>query len=91
MFDFSTELRVPIVGKLGGVFFVDAGNVWNNPWDINLNDLRYDMGPGLRYNPPIGPIRLDVGIQVNPIPGLIVNGEEQKRRFRIHFSVGQAF
>lgn len=91
LFDFSTELRVPIVGKLGGVFFVDAGNVWRNPWDINLNDLRYDMGPGLRYNTPIGPIRLDVGIQVNPIPGLIVNGEEQKRRFRIHFSVGQAF
>jgi outer membrane protein assembly complex protein YaeT len=91
LFDFSTELRVPIVGKLGGVLFLDAGNVWRNPWDINLNDLRYDIGPGLRYNTPIGPIRLDVGFQVNPIPGLQVNGAEQKRPFRIHFSVGQAF
>ena len=32
-----------------------------NPWDFNLNDMRYDVGPGLRYNTPIGPVRLDVG------------------------------
>jgi len=88
---FTTEFRVPIVGKLGGVLFLDAGNVWRNPWDINLNDLRYDIGPGLRYNTPIGPVRLDVGFQLNPIEGLIVNGELQKRPFRVHFSIGQAF
>jgi outer membrane protein assembly complex protein YaeT len=89
--NFTTELRIPIVGKLGGVLFVDAGNVWTNPWDINLNDLRYDIGPGLRYNTPIGPVRLDVGFQLNPIDGLIVNGEPQQRSYRIHFSIGQAF
>jgi outer membrane translocation and assembly module TamA len=88
---FTTELRVPIAGKLGGVFFMDAGNVWRNPWDINLNDLRYDIGPGLRYNTPVGPLRLDVGFQLNPIDGLIVDGAPQKRSFRIHFSIGQAF
>jgi outer membrane protein assembly complex protein YaeT len=91
LFDFSTELRVQVVGKLAGVLFVDGGNVWRNPWDINLNDLRYDMGPGLRYNTPFGPVRFDVGFQLNPIPGLQINGEEQKRPFRIHFSFGQAF
>jgi outer membrane translocation and assembly module TamA len=31
------------------VLFADAGNVWNNAWNFNLNDLRYDVGPGLRY------------------------------------------
>jgi outer membrane translocation and assembly module TamA len=91
MFDFSTELRVPLAGKLGAVLFLDAGNVWTNPWDINPNDLRYDVGPGLRYTTPIGPIRFDVGYQLNPIEGLMVNGAMQTRRFRIHFSVGQAF
>jgi outer membrane protein assembly complex protein YaeT len=90
-FNFSTELRVPLVGKLGGVLFVDGGNVWSNAWDFNFNDLRYDIGPGLRYNTPIGPFRLDAGFQLNPVPGLLVNGEEQTRRFRIHFSIGQAF
>ena len=88
---FTTELRVPVAGKLGAVLFMDAGNVWRNSWDINLNDLRYDIGPGLRYNTPIGPVRLDVGWQLNPIPGLIVNGELQPRAYRIHFSIGQAF
>jgi outer membrane protein assembly complex protein YaeT len=89
--NFSTEVRVPVVGKLGFVAFLDGGNVWADPWDFNLNDLRYDAGPGLRYNTPIGPIRLDVGWQLNPIPGLIVNGEPQKRPLRVHFSIGQAF
>ena len=89
--NFSAELRVPVWGKLGGVLFVDGGNVWSNSWDLNLNDLRYDVGPGLRYNTPIGPIRADLGYQLNRIPGLLVNGEPEPRRFRFHFSIGQAF
>jgi outer membrane protein assembly complex protein YaeT len=89
--DFSVELRAPIWKKLGAVVFLDGGNVWTNPWDFNFNDLRYDVGPGLRYNTPIGPFRFDFGYQLNPIPGLKVNGEPEARRFRIHFSIGQAF
>ncbi|MEP6594171.1 MAG: BamA/TamA family outer membrane protein, partial [Acidobacteriota bacterium] len=71
--------------------FLDGGNVWTKPWDLNVNDLRYDVGPGLRYQTPIGPIRADIGYQLNPIPGLLVNGVPEARRFRFHFSVGQAF
>ena len=89
--NFSTEVRVPIAGQFGVVLFLDGGNVWTNPWDFNLNDLRYDSGLGLRYNTPLGPIRLDAGWQLNPIPGLLVNGEPQTRAMRIHFSIGQAF
>ena len=87
----SAELRANIWRSLGAVIFLDGGNVWSTPWDFNLNDLRYDVGPGLRYQTPIGPIRADLGYQLNPIPGLIVNGEQQPRRFRFHFSIGQAF
>jgi outer membrane protein insertion porin family/translocation and assembly module TamA len=87
----SAEVRVPVWGNLSGVLFADAGNVWNNAWDFNLNDLRYDVGPGLRYMTPIGPLRLDLGYQLNPIPGLLVDGKPQPRRFRFHFSIGQAF
>jgi outer membrane protein assembly complex protein YaeT len=89
--NFSTELRVPIWKNLGGVVFVDGGDVWQNPWDFNFGDLRYDAGPGLRYNTPIGPIRVDLGYQLNRIPGLLVNGRQEPRRFRFHFSIGQAF
>jgi outer membrane protein assembly complex protein YaeT len=87
----SVELRAPIWGKLSGVAFFDAGNVWADPDDINRQDVgwRYDVGPGLRYQTPIGPLRIDVGYQLNPIENLFVEGK--KRRFRFHFSIGQAF
>jgi outer membrane protein insertion porin family/translocation and assembly module TamA len=91
MLESSAELRVPLFGNLSAVLFGDSGNVWNNAWAFNLNDLRYDVGPGLRYSTPIGPVRLDLGYQINPIPGLLVDGKPQARRFRVHFSIGQAF
>jgi outer membrane protein assembly complex protein YaeT len=91
MFESSAEVRVPIWGDLSGVLFADAGNVWTNAWDFNLGDLRYDVGPGLRYMTPIGPIRVDVGYQLKRIPGLLVDGKPEPRRFRFHFSIGQAF
>jgi outer membrane protein insertion porin family len=89
--NFSTELRVPVWRNLSGVLFLDGGNVWENSWDFNVNDLRYDVGPGLRYKTPVGPFRLDFAYQLNQIPGLLVNGEPEKRHWRIHFSIGQAF
>jgi outer membrane protein assembly complex protein YaeT len=87
----SAELRAALRGNLGGVAFIDAGNVWQGPWGINLNDLRYAIGPGLRYQTPIGPVRFDFGYQLNPTPELLVNGHPQTRRWRVHFSIGQAF
>jgi outer membrane protein insertion porin family/translocation and assembly module TamA len=91
VFLFSSELRAHIVGNFGAVAFLDTGNVWAGSWGIRLNDLRYAVGTGLRYQTPIGPLRLDWGYQLNPIPGLLINGEPQTRRWRIHFSIGQAF
>jgi outer membrane protein assembly complex protein YaeT len=88
---FSTELRASVWRSLGAVIFLDGGNGWSNRWSFDVNDMRYDVGPGLRYQTPIGPLRADLGYQLNPIPGLIVNGKEQARRFRFHFSIGQAF
>jgi outer membrane protein assembly complex protein YaeT len=90
-FDFSTEVRVPIWKNLGGVLFLDGGNVWDAPWDFKFSDMRYDVGPGLRYATPIGPIRIDLGYQLKQIEGLRVNGEDEPRRFRFHFSIGHAF
>jgi outer membrane protein assembly factor BamA len=89
--NFSTEVRFPVWSRIGGVIFLDGGNVWADPWRMNVADLRYNVGPGLRYSTPIGPIRADVGYQLNPIPGLVVGGEPERRRFRFHFSIGHAF
>jgi outer membrane protein insertion porin family/translocation and assembly module TamA len=91
MFEGSVETRAPLVGKLTGVAFLDAGNVWADAWDLNFDDLRYSVGLGLRYQTPIGPIRFDFGYQLNPIPGLLIEGKPETRRWRVHVSIGQAF
>lgn len=91
MLDSSLELRVPLRGPLGGVVFVDAGNVWSGSLAARTSGLRTDAGAGLRYTTPIGVVRADIGYQLNPIEGLIVNGEREERRWRLHLSIGQAF
>jgi len=91
MVELATELRVATAGKLSLVAFLDAGNVWGRSWQFEPSDVRADVGPGLRYRTPIGPIRADFGYQLNPVEGLLVNGEPETRHWRVHFSIGQAF
>jgi outer membrane protein assembly complex protein YaeT len=79
----SVELRFPISGDLGGVVFVDAGNVYSSSPGYDLGDLRVGVGPGIRYNTPVGPFRLDFGIALNPRAGDPFG--------RLDFSIGQAF
>ena len=91
MTEVSTEARFGIRGKLGGVLFIDGGNVWEGAWETQLNKLRWAVGPGIRYDTPIGPMRFDLGVQLNPIDGLVLEGNPEKRKWRVHFSIGQAF
>jgi outer membrane translocation and assembly module TamA len=79
----SFELRFPLFGDFGAVLFVDFGNVFRSSFTYRLGDLRYAVGPGLRYNTPVGPVRLDVGI--------IVDRRADEDFGRIEFSIGQAF
>jgi outer membrane protein assembly complex protein YaeT len=89
--EMSGEVRVPFGTKLSGVAFVDAGSVGRKPWHLDPGGFRSAVGPGVRYDTPIGPVRLDVGYQLNPIPGLLVKGQPEPRRWRAHISIGQAF
>jgi outer membrane protein assembly complex protein YaeT len=89
--EFSTELRIPVRGPISAVLFVDGGNVWAGPSIGDLNDLRWDVGAGLRYRTPVGPLRVDFGRQLTPIDGLVVNGTLATRQWRLHFNIGQSF
>lgn len=90
MMDGSTEIRKPLVGKLGVVGFFDFGNVSDRSVKLPTK-LVYAVGPGLRYLTPVGPARVDIGYQLNRIENLRVNGNPEGRHWRVHFSIGQAF
>lgn len=60
------EVRFPIAGDIGGVFFSDAGNVWNSLEDLSIYNVRLSAGVGLRYYTPVGPIRVDYAFRVWP-------------------------
>jgi outer membrane protein assembly complex protein YaeT len=87
----SVELRFSVIGPLGAVAFLDAGQVGAGAWQFTTDDMRYAAGGGLRYTSLIGVVRADMGFQLNPIPDLRVNGAPQKRSWRIHLSIGHAF
>jgi hypothetical protein len=39
----------------------------------------------------VGVVRVDVGVQMRRLAGLLVDGQPNTRRWRIHFSIGHAF
>jgi outer membrane protein assembly complex protein YaeT len=91
LLELSQEVRVRLGRRFGVVAFLDAGNVWADAWNVDLGDLLSDVGAGVRYFTPIGPVRLDAAYQLTPLEGLRIDGAPQTRRWRLHFSIGQAF
>ncbi len=81
----NVEMRFPIRGKLFGVTFVDFGQVSLKEFDYDPGNLLFSAGTGLRYATIIGPVRIDWAYKLNTIAG----GEPD--RWRLHFSIGQAF
>jgi outer membrane protein insertion porin family len=61
------ELRIPLVGSLETAIFLDAGNVWVDPGKVNLRDLRYSFGTGLRVDTPVGPLVFDYGFNLDRV------------------------
>ncbi len=86
LFILNSEARFPlgIMKALGGVIFYDGGNVYSA---INLpnfvNNYSNTVGLGLRYTTPVGPIRFDIGRNLNPIPGI--------KPTQFFITLGQAF
>ena len=52
--------------------------------EVEQQDYRYSVGLGLRYNTPVGPIRIDFGIPVK-------QDEFTDNGGRFHINLGQMF
>ena len=79
----SLELRQDLVGNFGAVGFADFGLISAEAWGAGASDWQSGAGIGLRYDTPIGPIRLDVA---TPISG---GGAGQSLFF--YLGIGQSF
>ncbi len=79
----NLELIFPIKEDMGvlGVFFFDSGNVWGKDEDLDF-ELFDSVGAGIRWNSPMGPLRLAYGYPLDDLKGN--NG-------RFEFSVGTFF
>ena len=83
----NAEARVPIWRDVGAALFVDGGNVFNRVTEFDFTELRGSTGFGVRYRSPIGPVRLDLGFNLDrrAIAGRLEPGSV------LHFSIGQTF
>ena len=62
MLVFNLEYRFDVAKNTQLVVFGDAGYAWALDEDLRFSDLKTGYGVGLRFDTPIGPIRLDYGI-----------------------------
>jgi len=84
---FNLEFQFPLFDeKLGlvGLFFYDTGNVYDKGHPIDLGELRESAGFGIRWNSPMGPIRLERGYILDP-------RSDEDSGGRWEFSMGSAF
>jgi outer membrane protein assembly complex protein YaeT len=84
----NLEVRAPYWKGLGAVVFLDAGNVFKRVSDLNVADLRPAAGFGLRYRSPLGPLRVDLGFNLNR---QVLRSGAPERGSVFHISLGQAF
>ncbi len=91
----NAEARIPLAIKKGLslVTFYDGGNVFprvgfygfttsSNNTVLGLG-YKNNVGLGLRYATPVGPVRIDVGQNLNPVQGI--------KATNYFISIGQAF
>lgn len=81
---YSLELRVRATENWGWVTFYDFGNVYSNVLPQLNKRILQSIGYGLRYLTPVGPLRLDFAIPLQPRRHL-------DHRFEVYLSIGQAF
>jgi outer membrane protein insertion porin family len=59
----------PGLPSLRAAVFYDKGNVFTHRNELNLGDLEDAVGVGLRYATPLGPLRFDLGWNLDPNQG----------------------
>jgi len=82
----NLEWNIPLLKDAGlkGVIFFDAGNA-DDGFNSVFKTLQTSYGGGIRWVSPIGPLRLEYGIPINPRQGI------DDKTGRLEFSIGSFF
>ena len=83
--ELSVEARIRtgmFGGALGIVPFVDAGSVGEGPTP-GFDEIKIGVGIGARYHTSFGPLRIDLGVPLNPGPN--------DPKFGVYVGLGQSF
>jgi outer membrane protein insertion porin family len=85
LFILNSEFRIPVPLKkgLGVAAFYDGGNVFQHVGFSDFSSYTNTVGIGLRYATPVGPVRIDVGHNLNGLTGI--------KATQIFITLGQAF
>jgi len=86
----NAELRRALTNinrNLAVVAFLDGGNVFPRVSGLDLSRIRGGAGFGVRYDSPLGPLRLDFGFKLDRL----VIGERRESAWEYHLSIGEAF
>jgi len=74
----NVEYRFPLAENFQAVLFADWGQAWDYGESIDFEDLKFGRGVGVRFDTPLGPIRLDYGIS-------------EEGEGKTYFSIGHTF
>ena len=98
------EYRFPIVWKLEGALFADAGNVWNlrlaeymEGSNFSFDTIAADWGLGIRVNLDFILVRIDLGAKIyepcRPAGERLIGPDQwlKSGNFALHFGVGYPF
>jgi len=82
----NTEFTFPLLQEVGikGVVFFDYGNSVDEKSKM-FSSMLMSYGAGLRWASPIGPLRIEYGIPINP------RNDIDNRTGRLEFSIGSLF
>jgi outer membrane protein insertion porin family len=80
----NVEVKFPLLPEFGikGVGFFDYGNAWTG--GFKPPSILMSYGGGIRWASPMGPLRLEYGIPINPRP-------EDSKSGRFEFAIGSLF
>jgi len=79
MIETTLEMSHPLYKKIDGALFFDSTLLSAKSHRFSI-DFVHSIGTGLRYISPIGPVKLDIGMDI-----------ENNSQYAIHFQIGQSF